>query len=70
MRRAQVDSSSIASLGYDPGRRLLEVEFHGGAVYVYRAVPSHVRAELMSAESLGRAFNELVRDRYAYLRVR
>lgn len=70
MRRSAVDSTSIASLGYDPARRLLEVEFHSGAVYLYRDVPPRVCAEVMCAESLGRAFNELVRDRYAFLRVR
>lgn len=70
MRRAAVESSSIASLGYDPRRLLLEVEFRSGSVYLYRGVPIAVYEEVLCAESAGRAFNELVRDEYPYLRLR
>ncbi len=43
---------------------MLEVEFHRGAVYEYAGVPPRVFDALLSAQSVGRTFNDLVRDCY------
>ena len=64
MRRVPVDSSSIGSVGYEPGTRMLEVEFRHGAVYVYSGVPPEVFAGFMAAESKGRYLNGHIRDIY------
>ena len=71
MERVIVDSSLLKSLGYDGGTSTLEVEFHNGAVYTYDGVPEEVYSEVMSAESVGKAFNRLVKSEgsYPYKRV-
>src|SRR5215469_14482259 len=54
MKRASVDSTSIASIGYDPRRRELEVEFReSGDVYRYFGVSAGEYADLMAAKSKG-----------------
>lgn len=70
MRRRTVESSAIASIGYDERTAVLEIEFVEGGVYRYYAVRPSVHRALMEADSIGRAFLELVRDRYPTERVR
>jgi hypothetical protein len=54
MRRTPVESTSIASIGYDPRRRELEIEFRErGDVYRYSDVAAEEHAELPAAESKG-----------------
>ena len=64
MRRTQVESSAIESVGYDPDTAVLEVEFTSGELYRYFAVPRSVHHELLEAESPGHYFGEHVRDVY------
>jgi len=64
MRRKPVDSSAIASLGYDPARETLEVEFRSGNVYRYFDVPKEVYEDLLGARSKGRYFGSFIRGRY------
>ena len=70
MKRLPVESSSLASVGYDATSRVLEVEFRHGAVYRYRDVPPETSAALLSAESKGRFLNEEIRSLYECLKVR
>ena len=35
MQRTPVDSTNLASVGYDADTKMLEVEFHGGSAYQY-----------------------------------
>lgn len=69
MRLEPVDSSVIASVGYDRSLAVLEVEFTNGSRYRYYAVPASVHRALVSADSVGRAFARLVRDRYPTERI-
>lgn len=64
MERVAFDSSVIATAGYDPSVRTLEVEFVSGEVYRYFLVPARVWRELRGAESAGSYFNAAVRDHY------
>lgn len=66
MNRTQVISSDIASVGYDPGRQIMEVEFIRSGVYSYYNVPATLFAAFMSAESKGRFFNQNVRNNPAF----
>jgi hypothetical protein len=68
MRRVRVESTSIASVGYEAP--ILEVRFLNGGLYRYLEVPEEVHAELMQAESKGRFFNRRIRDAYHCERVR
>ncbi|MCR2763746.1 KTSC domain-containing protein [Microbacterium sp. zg.B48] len=70
MRRAHVDSSALASVGYDPQTAELEIEFVSGDVYRYFAVPARVHRDLLAAASKGRFFRDRIRDRYPAQRVR
>lgn len=69
MKRVRVESSSIASVGYDEASRSLEVEFLHGAVYRYAEVPRAVYAALLAAESKGSFFNSAIRDAYEFHQV-
>ncbi|MEZ0611687.1 KTSC domain-containing protein [Fibrella sp. WM1] len=68
MTRIPVDSSNLASVGYDG--RTLEVEFLNGSVYQYSGVPDEVYEALMSADSHGKYFNANIRTSYSYRKVR
>ncbi|MGW6914735.1 KTSC domain-containing protein [Kitasatospora sp. NPDC054939] len=69
MHRTPVESSVLRSVGHDPARLILELEFTGGHVYRYARVPAAVHRALLAAPSHGRYFNAAIRDRYAYRRV-
>lgn len=57
-------SSLIAGLHYEPNLRILRVAFQSGKQYDYRNVPPEVYAELDAAESVGKAYNALVKGKY------
>lgn len=69
MRRHEVNSTSLASVGYDANSRTLEVEFRSGAVYHYHEVPYRVAQGLARAQSIGGYFMRAVRGAFAYERV-
>ena len=68
MTRNHVDSSAIASVGYDESSSVLEVEFSSGAVYDYFRVPKRVYRDLLKAPSKGSFISRRVRDRYRFAR--
>lgn len=71
MKRTQVASTHLASVGYDPAKHTLEIEFQNGRVYQYFNIPEEVYQALMAAESHGSYFNSYIREGgYAYRRVR
>ena len=69
MRRIRVDSTSVASIGYQPSRRELDIEFRAsGDVYRYFNVPSEEYAALIAAESKGTYLNQVFKPRaYRYI---
>lgn len=69
MDRIPLESEALSSVGYDPARRVLEVEFTSGRVYQYFGVPQHEVERLLRAESRGAYFSERVRDRYEFEQV-
>jgi hypothetical protein len=69
MDREKVESSAIRTVGYDPDRALLELEFHSGRVYRYHEVPRSVYRRFMAAESKGRYFNLAIKPEYRCERV-
>lgn len=64
MNRQYVDSSMIASIGYDVSTATLEVEFKGGAVWDYPGVPEYLWHEFMAAGSKGKFFNQNIKEQY------
>ena len=69
MRRIPVHSTSIASIGYLPVERELEIEFRAsGDVYRYFDVPGKEHAAFMAAESKGTYLNQVFKPReYRYV---
>lgn len=61
MDRKYVSSSNIASIGYDPMRMILEVEFLNGSIYQYYDVPEELYIGLMAASSHGKFLNEYIK---------
>jgi hypothetical protein len=63
MEGAPIDSSMIATIGYDASNGTLEVEFKkGGAIWQYYDVPENVWHEFQSASSQGQFFLSNIRD--------
>ena len=69
MDRDSVDSSMIASIGYDQAG-IVEVEFRSsGQVWQYYDVPEITYNEVRAAGSLGKAFNAMIKNHYREARV-
>ena len=66
IKRIPVASSNIAAVGYDKEERILEIEFHHGAIYQYVNVPEKVYEELMSSPSQGAYFMNELKDKFKY----
>ncbi len=66
MRVVAVESSTLATVGYDEDSKLLELEFRSRAVYHYFEVPGDVHQALLSAPSKGNCFNRTIRGRFPY----
>lgn len=56
-----VVSSNIAAIGWT-ARLDQRVDFHGGRSYIYRTAPEGIFNALIEAESVGKAFNILVKQ--------
>ena len=67
MDREPVESSTLASVGYDAATFVLELEFRSGDVYQYLGTPNRIHCELIDAESKGRYFNQKIRDRFPHI---
>lgn len=71
MDRVRVSSSNLASVGYDPENKILEIEFQNDSIYQYFNVPSNIYSGLMSAASHGRYFDAYIKKGgYRYKQVR
>jgi hypothetical protein len=69
MHRDPVQSSSINSVGYDPKRQVLEVEFVDGDVYQYSDVPRQIYEAFLQAESMGQFMNWEFKEKFRYRRM-
>jgi len=69
MKRIEVSSSTIKSIGYSVKDYTLEVEFLRGAVYRYNNVNSDEVVQLLFAESIGAYFNKYIAKVYEYTKI-
>lgn len=68
--RPVANSSQIAAYAYDPASGVLAVQFHNSAfVYQYRGVSADTATEFEKAESKGKAFASLIRNKYDFARI-
>ncbi len=71
MDRQKVDSSNLASVGYDSQSQTLEIEFNHGGIYQYFNVPSSIHNGLMGASSHGEYFDRNIKKSgYRYVKIR
>jgi hypothetical protein len=67
--KTRLDSSSIASIAYDPNAELLEVQFRRtGHFYDYLDVPLETYRALMASDSKGAFLNEIIKPNFDHLR--
>jgi hypothetical protein len=66
MRVTAVESTTLATVGYDEARELLQLEFRSRAIYQYFGVPAVVYEALLGAPSKGSYFNRFIRGRFPY----
>jgi len=70
MERTSVQSSHIASVGYERDSSTLEVEFLNGSVYQYFGVPESIFEGLVNAPSKGSFLHHNVKAvGYSYTRI-
>ena len=70
MKMTPVESSMIASVGYDGKKKVLRVAFNSGAVWEYSGVPRKVYDELLASGSKGGYMRDFVIDCYRDTRIR
>jgi len=68
--RKTVESSVIASVGYDRERRDMMVEFKTGELYLYQGVPPIVYEKFLEAESKGSFFNSNIKSMFMSSKMR
>ena len=64
MLRERVQSSHIASVGYDEEQQIMEIVFNDGRVYHYLEVPPERALSLLRAESKGRFLNSEIKPNF------
>jgi hypothetical protein len=69
LKRVPVSSSSVRSVGYDPERFILEIEFCSGGVYQYLQVPAAAHRLLLQAASIGEYVNSIIKPRFEAVRL-
>ena len=69
MEMTNVDSSNVASVGYDEDSSTLQVEFINGGRYQYFDVSEDVFVGLRDAESVGRYLVRTIKGVYRYSKV-
>ena len=69
MKRQRVESSNLASIGYNTTNEILEIEFNHGGIYQYFDVPKNIYEELMNANSHGKYFTSNIRNDYEFIKL-
>lgn len=66
LHRQSVSSSRIHSIGYDPEKRVLEIQFHKKGTYQYIDVPERIYKDFISTTVLskGRFFDGVIKDKF------
>ena len=64
MKRLEVNSSMIKSIGYEHQYLIMQVEFTNGTIFNYLGVSPSVFDELKYSDSIGKSFNSFIRGKY------
>jgi hypothetical protein len=63
-------SREIEWIGYEHRSHMLQVEFIAGPIYQYQSVPEWLYLDFLAAASHGRFFQEHIKDKFEYRRIR
>ena len=63
------DSTNILLLQYSTVSRTLRVFFKSGSIYDYLKVTKQDFAKLVASDSIGEAFNNLIKGSYGYMKL-
>jgi len=66
MKREEVVSSYIKSVGYDRENSILEIEFKYGAVHQYQYVDENTYREFINSKSIGSYFNSKIKNAFFF----
>ncbi len=66
MNITAVESTTLATVGYDDSLRMLQLEFRNRAIYQYFGVLAPVHEGLLDAPSKGKYFNRVIRGHFPY----
>lgn len=58
----KVKSGNLKAVHHDPKTEVMTVLFHNGTAYAYKPVTKKVYNTILGASSIGKTFNQLVRD--------
>lgn len=61
-----VVSSNLSQVGYEEENQTLKVVFKNGDLYHYFGVPKEVFELMLKSESIGKFFNQHVKNKYQY----
>ncbi|MBD3372733.1 MAG: KTSC domain-containing protein [Candidatus Coatesbacteria bacterium] len=70
MLRLPINCRIIATVGYQSGDELLELEFNNGQVYQYEGVSVEVYRAMMGSPKPGDYYREHIRYHFPYRRIR
>ena len=65
-----IGSQALDTARYDPDAGVLRLEFDAGQAYEFLGFPPTAWDSFLRADSYGQHFNDSIRDRYTYRRVR
>lgn len=69
MKRENVQSTTVKSIGYDPENGVLQIEFVSGRVYNYLDVAAKVHEDFLAAKSKGHFFHTKIKGEFYYEKV-
>ncbi len=70
LRHVVVNSTSIATIGFNQTRGVLEIQFVNGRVYRYVDVPKPIQQRFLQAPSRGKFYHEFIRGHYRCSEIR
>ncbi|MEN9560534.1 MAG: hypothetical protein RLZZ502_1745 [Pseudomonadota bacterium] len=70
MNRTPLRSTQIKSLGYDAGRRLMEVELTGGTIMAYSGVSQSVYDGLLRASNPQSYYRDRIEEEFTGIKIK
>lgn len=66
----RVSSGKLRAIGYDPGARVLQIEFDDGRIMQYQPVGQEIWRRLSTSGSMSSYFRDNIEDEFTARRIR